>query len=176
MTHISSNGNGDNGGSADRQPASRYQNGARHPLHRLGLVRRQEGISRRTVAQQLGVTMSEVQRQELGQTDLSLTLLHKWQRVLNVPLADLLVQPGDFLSPPVLRKAQLIQLTKMAMTIAERSTDEPIRRLARRMVAQLVDIMPELGEVRPMPAGGQLRGPEECGRAAEQTLPDQITG
>ena len=115
-------------------------------------------------------------RQENGQSDLTLSLLHQWQRILNVPLADLLVQPSDFLSPPVLRRAQLVQLTKTALTIAERVTDEPIRRLACRMVSQLIEIMPELGEVRPMPAVGPSPHPEHRGHPGGQILPDQISG
>jgi transcriptional regulator with XRE-family HTH domain len=190
MTQISDNsngnGNGNGNGHRDRNgngnghtPVCRQlagANGSRRAaliLHRLGEVRQQEGVSRRTIAQHLGVTIGEVKRQEDARADLSLSLLFDWQQILNVPLPDLLVPPGDFLSPPVLQQAQLIQLMKLAVTIAEQSGEVPTRRLAQRMVDQLMEIMPELQDVGSLPATGQQRGPDELGRTAERTVPDQ---
>jgi transcriptional regulator with XRE-family HTH domain len=192
MTQISDNsngnGNGNGNGHRDRNgngngnghtPICRQlagANGSRRAaliLHRLGEVRQQEGVSRRTIAQHLGVTIGEVKRQEDARADLSLSLLFDWQQILNVPLPDLLVPPGDFLSPPVLRQAQMIQLMKLAVTIAEQSGEVPTRRLAQRMVDQLMEIMPELQDVGSLPATGQQRGPDELGRTAERTVPDQ---
>lgn len=173
MTHISDNSNANNGGSTGG-PAPR-SNGSRRSffrLHRLREVRRQEGISRRTVAQHLGVTVGEVKRQESMQADLPLSVLFEWQRVLKVPLPDLLEPPTDFLSPPVMQKAQLIQLMKSAVTIADQSAQKAMRRLAQQIVDQLAEMMPELREVGPLPANGQQRGPEDYGRVAEQPVSD----
>ncbi len=150
MTRISNNSDGNRRGRPPVHHKSGGANGSRGAplvLHRLREARRQEGIERRTIARHLGTTIDEVKRQEDERSDLSLSVLHDWQRILDVPLPDLLVPPNDSLSPPVLRQAQLIQLTKLAATIAERSRDVPIKRLAQRMVDQLVEIMPELQEV-----------------------------
>jgi transcriptional regulator with XRE-family HTH domain len=143
-------------------------------FHRLGEVRRHERISRRTVSRQLGISISDVARQEDGTTDLRLSVFYQWQRVLKVPVADLLVQPNDSLSPPVMRRAQLIQLMKTAVSIVQQSSNPSVRRMARRMVDQLLEIMPELAAMAPLPAAGRQRGPDEHGCAGECTPPDQI--
>ena len=152
MTQPMGNGNGNGDG---LRPAFRISADADQPspeqaaLHRLQDVRRQEGLSRRTVAQRLGITVRDVKQQEQGATDLPLSVFYQWQQILDVPVADLLMPPTDSLSAPVMKRAQMVQLMKMAATISEQAREVSMRRLARHMVEQLVDIMPELKKVRP---------------------------
>ena len=56
-----------------------------HPLHRLAAVRQQQGISRRTIARRLNIDLAAVRAQEDETTDISLSQLYEWQKVLEVP-------------------------------------------------------------------------------------------
>jgi len=139
-------------------------------LHRLAEVRRQQGVSRRTVARRLNKDVRQVKFQERQDTDLPLSELYRWQEVLDVPISELLVESNDPLSPPVMQRAQLVRLMKTAAAILERSQQPGIRRMAENLVAQLVEIMPELVEVHPWHAVGKRRSQDELGKAAERGL------
>ena len=65
---------------------------AKRPLHRVGAVRRLQGVTRRTVARRLNVDVTQVKLQEQETTDLPLSTLYEWQEVLDVPVAELLVE------------------------------------------------------------------------------------
>ncbi len=145
-------------------------------LHRLGEVRKQEGISRRTIARYLGITTAEVALQERETTDLPLSTLYKWQRALNVPLVELLVEPGETLSPPLMKRARLVQIMKTAASIMEHAKLTSVKRLAETMIQQLIEIMPELRETSAWPAVGQRRQSDEYGRAAERSFPEDVFG
>ena len=88
-------------------------------LHRLATVRRLQGISRRTVARRLNVEVAEIRRQEEETNDLPLSVLYEWQKALDVPVAELLVESEDALSQPLLQRAQLVRLMKTALAILE---------------------------------------------------------
>ena len=75
------------------------------PLHRLGEARRQEDVSRRNVARHLGITVEDVRRQECQTTDLPLSVLHKWAKVLGLPVAELVAEPDDSLATPLFNRA-----------------------------------------------------------------------
>ncbi len=144
------------------------------PLHRLGEARRQEDISRGTVAHRLGITVEEVRRQECATADLPLSVLYKWAKVLNQPVTELVQETGDSLSMPLFNRAHMVRLMKTAMTVLEGAGDPRMKRLAQTMVDQLIEIMPEL---RGVPAGfsvGKRRRLDELGVAAERSLSDEI--
>ena len=63
------------------------------PLHRLATVRRQQGVSRHTVASRLNVEIDQVRQQENENSDLPLSALYAWREVLDVPITELLVEP-----------------------------------------------------------------------------------
>ena len=77
------------------------------PLHRLGEARRQESISRSNVVRHFGITVREVSRQECNTTDLPLSLLHKWAKVLGLPVAELVEEPDISVSKPLSHRAWL---------------------------------------------------------------------
>jgi transcriptional regulator with XRE-family HTH domain len=157
------------GGEVDRiDPVS-----STRPLHRLGEVRIREEISRRSVARFLGVGVREVKFQEQKTTDLPLSILYKWQEALKVPLVELLAEPSDALSSPLVNRARLVKLMKTAQAIVEEAKQPSVLRLARRVIGQLVAIMPELREVNSWPLGGQRRRRSEYGRAAECSLSEK---
>ena len=146
-------------------------NGSAQPLHRLGVVRRQQGVSLRSAARQLETDVTSVKQQEEGAVDLSLSDLYRWQEILDVPVADLLIDPEGELSRPIMERAQLLRLMKTAMAILHRTQSSNIRHLAQMLVEQLTEIVPELEEVSPWHAVGQRRSLDEYGRVAERVMP-----
>jgi len=144
------------------------------PLHRLGIVRRLQGISRRTVARRLNIEVSAVRRQEEETSDILLSNLYQWQQVLEVPAAELLAEADDALSPPVLQRAQLVRLMKTALAIVERADQVSVRRMAQTLVDELTEMMPELVHITPWHAVGKRRRLDELGKAAKRSLPDDL--
>jgi transcriptional regulator with XRE-family HTH domain len=137
-------------------------------------VRRIQGITQRTVARRLNTSVADVKLQECTDTDMPLSTLYRWQEVLDVPMIELLMEPEEPLSTPVLKRAQLVRLMKTAMAICERSKQIPIQRMAQVMVDQLIEIMPELAEVSPWHAVGKRRSQDEYGQAAFRQLPADL--
>ncbi len=148
----------------------------RLPSHRLGAVRRQQGISLKNMARHLGIDIAAVQQQELATTDLPLSTIYAWQKVLAVPVVELLVDSNDPLSPPVYERARMVKLMKTATAIVERTAPtKPVRRLADQLIEQLIDIMPELREVTAWHAVGQRRTLDEFGRVFERPVRDDFS-
>ncbi|MDE0734187.1 MAG: helix-turn-helix transcriptional regulator [Pirellulaceae bacterium] len=139
-------------------------------LHRIRTVRMQQEVSMRTAARRSGVDVRTLRRQEQENTDLSLSDLHKWQEALDVPIAELVEEPGAHLSKSVMERAKMVRLMKTATSIQEKSQTDSLSRLAQVMVDQLVDMMPELEGVSAWHEFGQRRSLDEYGRAAERSL------
>ena len=135
------------------------------PLHRLCEVRQQEGLTRRQVAGRMGVSLGEVQRQEQSSSDLRLSDLHRWQQALAVPIAELLDEPEGALSPPVRLRARLFRIMKTVRSIQQRTRQAPMQRLVETLVAQLVEVMPELTDATAWPTASRRRGRREPGQA-----------
>jgi transcriptional regulator with XRE-family HTH domain len=144
------------------------------PMHRVSAVREQQGLSLRSAARQLGTEIRELRRQEMETTDLRLSDLYRWQRVLGVPVSELLVEPSSVLSHPIMERAQLVRIMKTVKSLFEVNAPPAVERLAATLVNQLVEIMPELEEVGPWHSVGQRRSLNEYGRAAERTMSDEL--
>lgn len=144
--------------------------GSEKPLHRISTVRQQQGVSLRTAARQLRKDMPTVRQQENELADLKISDLRGWQEVLQVPLSDLLEDPGVALSRPVLDRARLVRLMKTAASIQELAESKRLQRLTCMLVEQLVEIMPELRDVSAWHTVGQRRSLDEIGRAGERCL------
>jgi transcriptional regulator with XRE-family HTH domain len=144
-------------------------NPKRRPLHRIQAVRERQGVSLRSVAQALGSSPSQLRREEEEDCDLTLSRLYQWQRALEVPVSDLLDDSAGPLSAPVLERARLVKLMKTVASIIEQAPTTSIRRMADRLVDQLVEIMPELRGVAPWPSVGQRRSGDEYGRIVERS-------
>ena len=145
---------------------------AKQPLHRLATVRKQQGISLRNVARQLGVDTTTVCQQELEATDLPLSLIYAWQKVLDVPAAELLVDSNAPFSPSVLHRARLIRVMKTAAAIKEKVHSNSLKSLVATLTEDLLEIMPELREVAAWHTVGHRRALDELGQAVERQLPD----
>jgi len=144
--------------------------GADRPLHRLAIVRQHQGMTRRCVARRLGADVSRVRWQERPTSDMLLTTLYQWQKALEAPVAELLVDADDPLSPPVLKRAQMVRLMKTAAAILEQAHEPPIRRMAQMLVDQLVEIMPELAGVSPWHTVGKRRTRDEVGQVVQRPV------
>lgn len=170
--------NGHDTAHAELNGAEQQQNGApvvkaiRDKLQQLGAARRRQGLSIRCVAQRLGRTVAEIRAQENEAADLSVSELYNWQAALEVPIEELLCEPQDSLSPRVLSRARLLRIMKTALALRRQGRSEAERRLARVLVDQLLEIMPELKEVSAWPTVGQRRTAEEFGRIAENPISD----
>jgi len=143
-------------------------------LHRISEVRIQQGASLRSVSRKLNLSVQEVRDQENSTTDLSITDLLKWQEVLEVPLADLLIDSEGPLSEPVCERARMLRIMKTAKAIHEGAHNRSIVRLANMLIDQLVEIMPELSDVSAWHTVGQRRTQEEVGRIVERSIPDNF--
>jgi transcriptional regulator with XRE-family HTH domain len=145
-----------------------------HKLHRLSEVRQQQGVSYRNVARRLGLDLKTVRQQEEETADLPLSVLYAWQQVLDVPIADLLLDNDGPLSPLVLQRARMVKLMKTAAAIQEKAESNSIRRLVQMLMDQLVEIMPELKEVGPWHSVGQRRTLDDFGRVVEQPVAEDV--
>jgi len=159
---------------SDRAAHDETEGAGGERLHRIQTVRFQQGMSLRTAARQLGLNVRETRRQEHEATDLHLTQLYRWQTVLNVPISDLLVDPGTPLSRPVMERASLVRVMKTAAALLEAATTPRERRLAQNLVVQLIELMPELEGVGPWHSVGQRRSLEEYGRIVERCVPEDL--
>jgi transcriptional regulator with XRE-family HTH domain len=139
-------------------------------LHRLEEVRRQQGVSRRTLARRLNTDVNVIKLESHRESDIPLSRLYQWQQVLDVPIADLLVESQEPLSAPVLRRAQMVRLMKTASAILQRSQQLSVRRMAQVLVDQLTEIMPELADVSPWHAVGKRRAQTDIGKAAAHCI------
>ena len=143
-------------------------------MHRIRTVRLQQGTSLRSVARHSGMDLRQLRLQEQESTDVRLSDLHRWQKALDVPLVELLVEPDATLSQPVMDRARMVRLMKTAAAIGERSESVGIRRMAQMLCEQLTDIMPELDTVSPWHDYGQRRSMDELGRIAERPISDDL--
>jgi len=139
-------------------------------LHRIAEVRQQQRVTLRNVARRLGLPLPLVRRQEQADCDLRLSDLLRWQEVLEVPIAELLVEGDGQLSGPVLERSRMVKLMKTAAAIKERSREPSIQRLCGMLVDQVLEIMPELADVSPWHSVGQRRTRDELGRAARMIV------
>jgi transcriptional regulator with XRE-family HTH domain len=157
----------------DKTPAA-GQSRSRQKLQRLAIVRRQEGISRRTIARRLGIGLREVRAQEQESADLPLSTLYRWKEILNVPISGLLEEDAGDLSAPVMFRAKLLRVMRTAATILQRTRNPATRRMAQLIVEQLIEIMPELKNTHPWPSVGKHSKRRDLGRAARLRLPADL--
>jgi transcriptional regulator with XRE-family HTH domain len=142
------------------------------PLHRISAVRRQQGMSLRRISRQTRTNIHRLELEERENTDLPLSRLYWWQEVLEVPVADLLVDTDASLSAPVLERDRMVRIMKTAAAILEKADNPRVMRLAETLRSQLLEMMPELEGVAAWHSVGQRRTLDELGRIAEHTYPD----
>ncbi|MEZ6115336.1 MAG: hypothetical protein R3C28_02005 [Pirellulaceae bacterium] len=155
-------------------PQTSQGDDAKRVYHRLSDVRKEQGVSLRSAARQLKLDMATVRYQENPNTNLSIHELMNWQRVLDVPIADLLVEPTNSLSRPIKERANMVRIMKTVQAIAGQAQSVGIKRLTNMLVDQLVEFMPELKEVSAWHSVGQRRSLEEYGRVVDRRMRDDF--
>ncbi len=81
-------------------------------------------------------------------------------------------EPQDALSTRVMTRARMLRIMKTARALREQAGSEGESRLARLLIQQLIELMPELKEVAAWPTVGHRRPADEMGRIAEHPIPD----
>ncbi len=161
------------GGLHDETPKPKLKDGQR-ALHRLHVVRKQQGVSIRNVARRLRIDVETARKQEDEAADLPLSALYQWQKVLEVPAHELLVDDDMPLSPPVLARARMVKLMKTAAAMLEKANTPSMRRMVMQLMEQLLEIMPELKDVGPWHSMGQQRTTTEFGRVMDHPIPEDF--
>jgi hypothetical protein len=108
------------------------------------------------------MSVAEISRQEEAD-DLPLSVLYGWQKVLGVPITELLVEPEYSLSRPLKQRAQLVRVMKTSLALLETADGKGTGEMAQTLVDQLVKIMPELQGVDAW---------HDVGAAALRQMPD----
>jgi transcriptional regulator with XRE-family HTH domain len=140
-------------------------------LHRIAEVRRQQDVSVRTLARRMKMSDDLVRQQEAETSDLPLSVLYKWQAALDVPVVELLMAPGPSLSPNVKCRAALLKVMKTVRSMEQYVGSEPVGYLVQGLVAQLIELMPELASVDAWPAVGKRRTGSEISPIEERAIP-----
>jgi hypothetical protein len=143
------------------------------PLHRLAEVQHEQSVSDRTMATRLKLTMEELRRQKSPSTDLSLTDLYRWRQALDVPIADLLVEPGPELAPVVERRARMVKMMKTVRSLQLAANTPEVGVMVERLAEQMVELMPELVDVDSWPIVGKRRSAGDISPIEERMLPDE---
>jgi transcriptional regulator with XRE-family HTH domain len=157
--------------SAGGEPVDRLA--ATH-LHRIAEVRQRQGVTLRNVARRLGMSLPVVRRQEQSDCDLRLSDLHRWQQVLDVPVAELLVEGEGQLSGPVLERSRMVKLMKTAAALRDRTVGPEATRLVHMLVDQILEIMPELSDVSPWPTPQPRRQGDDGGRGPRTVVAEDV--
>lgn len=144
------------------------------PLHRIAEVQKQQGVSPRSVARRTGMSMEQARRQTDPSVDLKLSELYVWQKALEVPIADLLVEADAPLSGAVLNRARMLRTMKTVRAMKEANQDTTMERFITMLENQLLEIMPELQEVTAWHTVGQRRTHDEVGRIAERPVSESF--
>jgi hypothetical protein len=143
-------------------------------LHRIAEVRRQHNVSTRSLARRMKTSDVLVRQQEEQTCDLPLSVLYKWQSALDVPIVELLVEPGPGLSPNVRCRAAMLKVMKTVRSIEERVGTEPTSFLVQGLVTQLIEMMPELASVDAWPSVGKRRTGTEISPIEERAIPARL--
>ncbi|MEZ6136792.1 MAG: helix-turn-helix transcriptional regulator [Pirellulaceae bacterium] len=139
------------------------------PFHRTRQVRKQQGITERTMARRLGVDIKRYRELENPATDLPLSDLRALQAALDVPLVDLL-EDRHALSRPVDERAKLVKVMKTAVAMREVKANPRVERMAIMLCEQLIELMPELKEISGWPQFGARRGTSAVGKALQHPI------
>ncbi|MFM8734109.1 MAG: helix-turn-helix domain-containing protein [Pirellulales bacterium] len=158
----------------EANPTGMARDRQRPALHRIAAVRQQQGVTLRNVARRLGMSLPLVRRQEQADCDLRVSDLLRWQQVLEVPVAELLVEGEGQLSGPVLERSRMVKLMKTAAAIRERTQGQPVGRLVTMLVEQILEIMPELSDVTPWHTVGQRRTLDDVGRTGRAVVSEDV--
>ncbi|MDA7951343.1 MAG: hypothetical protein MPJ24_07620 [Pirellulaceae bacterium] len=138
--------------------------------HRIQEVRKEQGTALRTVARNMKIGIKRARYEELPTTNLDVEALVRWQKVLKVPLDEMLEESHEILSRPVQERAQLVRMMKTVVSMQETAETAPLQRMVQTLIDQFIELMPELAEVTSWHSLGQRRSLKEYGRVALEPI------
>lgn len=153
----------------DRANASQ-PSGQPSQYHRIAEVRRLQGISVRSASRRMGIPMEQVRREERPDANLTMEQMIRWQKALEVPIVDLMIDDNSPLSMPVLARAKWLRLMKTVKALLESSESSSTTCMAQMLEQQVLEVMPELRDVSGWHSVGQRRTQDELGRIAESPV------
>lgn len=161
---------------ANLKPANGRTSPADRPrvLHRIAEVRRQQQVSSRALASRMNTTVAVVDQQLETTCDLTLSDLYKWRAALDVPVADLLVEPDPGLSPCIRQRADLLKAMKTVRLMEHYTQNATTRLLVTQLTDQLTAMMPELRYVDAWPKVGTRRTTDEVAAIEEHVIPASL--
>jgi hypothetical protein len=127
------------------------------------------------MAARLKLTQQELRRQQMPTCDMMLSQLYRWQAALDVPIADLLVEPGPSLAPVVERRARLVKMMKTVRSLQLAADSPEVGALVERLAEQMVELMPELVHIDSWPIVGQRRSAHDISPVEERMLTDLLS-
>ncbi len=145
------------------------------PLHRIGEVRRSQSLSLATVARRLHLEVAAARAAEMPQSDMLLSNLYQWRTILDVPVAELLIDPEELPSNPIRNRGQLLRMMKTVRTILESTQEQRTQILAQTLSDQMIELMPELVGVTSWPTIGQSREFKDYGQAVFRRFDSGLT-
>ncbi len=89
---------------------------------------------------------------------------------MEVPIAELLSDEQNPLSPDVRDRARLVKVMKTVAALSEVSTNPRVTRMVEMLREQLLEIMPELREVVGWPSVGSRRPTQSVGKIAQRPI------
>jgi hypothetical protein len=126
------------------------------------------------MAHRLRTTADTVRRQEDPKCDMMLSDLYQWQAALDVPVAELLIDPPIDLSPNVKFRAAMLKIMKTVRSLEQYVEKSPVRELVERLSTQLVELMPELAAVDSWPSVGKRRTLDDISPLEERSVPAEL--
>lgn len=142
--------------------------------HRIAKVRENQGMSIQSCARKLGISVSEAREQEKPTSDLTISQLTAWKRVLEVPFSEIVIQTEDEPADPIRNRAMLLKVMKSVKSVRQHSREERIRILADNAISQLVALMPELEQVSAWPDVGQSHESRAPGVVATRRFDPEV--
>ena len=144
------------------------------PLHRIREIRAQHDVSLRSLARKMHVPMREIRAQEDPSCDLPLTAVYLWQQALNVPAAEILVEPDDRLSAPVNIRARLLRMMKTVITILEEPQPDRTCNLLENLKNDILAVMPEVEHIDRWHGSGGPRDSEDIAAAVLRQVNEEL--
>ncbi|MGI5832609.1 MAG: hypothetical protein ACOX6D_08810 [Thermoguttaceae bacterium] len=144
------------------------------PLHQVAVARRNQAVSVASCARKLGISVQEARRQEQPTTDLTLSQLMAWKKVLDVPLSELIGPIEDELENPIRNRAMLVKVMKSAKQVRRLTRESRIRIISDNLIEQLVLLMPELESITAWPDVGQSHEARSLGQAAYRQFDPEV--
>ena len=136
--------------------------------HQVATVRKREGMSLSRVAKRLGVTRRDARLLEDESQDLRISMIYRWAHALDVPVSEILmISDDDRPISNLQNRSKLVLAMKTVESMRQNcELDERTRRLVEELRKQLLNVMPELDDVKSWPRNGTRRGLDDLGKAA----------